>query len=396
MFIQKVHNGLQVVLDPRPLGESGVYLSFDRGAFHQDKAEVAHLLEHLQGVACGVYGASHPLRYASANAQTSAEHTAYYFTNILPEDVKTALAYLVRVFNPVQGDVLDRERAAVRHELAPHMNPGSALERRFLEALFPEHMKHLPTIEERLNTLKSLTLEDAREFRNKFYRPANAVLCVSGEIPSDIERMIEPYTRLPAQEKISVREWPTETPPKGRAEMIDRFRQDNMMSIGIAYPTIPFKPQEHREALAAGILRYYLNSTTGPLHRRLRQARELCYGANISYREIGNAAVNMIFTESSNLDATKAIEEEVSQIIEGVQRDGIPDDILDIARKKLKIEELHSSREFGIGQVLCELKAGKSAETSIEILEKMNVADIIGAAKRMFGQDYLVSIALPK
>src|SRR3989344_9284956 len=124
-------NGLQVLLDPKPLEKCGVMLIVNSGNSNDVVPGTAHLLEHLQGAAAKVYGDAEELNYVDdRNATTAYEMTHYHFFDILPEHLDFALGNLLKVLSPMNIPVIDREKNAVRNELSGRQEPHNKFNER--------------------------------------------------------------------------------------------------------------------------------------------------------------------------------------------------------------------------------------------------------------------------
>ena len=145
---------------------------------------IAHYLEHKtfdlpEGNASELFSALG----ATDNAFTTYDRTAYYFDTT--ERGEECLSLLLRmVFTPwFTQETVDKEREIIAQEIRMYEdNPGSVA----FDALTAHSLSHHPMRHPIAGTVESLggiTPEHLRLCHDAFYCPANAVLCVMGDLP---------------------------------------------------------------------------------------------------------------------------------------------------------------------------------------------------------------------
>jgi predicted Zn-dependent peptidase len=184
-------NGLRVIhhFDP---DSTVVILNtlFNVGARDEspDKTGFAHLFEHLMfGGSKNVVSYDKAVEHAggSNNAFTNNEYTNYYIT-VPSENAETAFwLESDRMFQlNINTKTLDVQRGVVVEEFRQrcHNAPFGMLWHHLRGLLYQNSPYRWPTIGEDISHIENATLEDVKAFYKKHYHPANAVLCVAGQI----------------------------------------------------------------------------------------------------------------------------------------------------------------------------------------------------------------------
>ncbi len=191
----RLANGLTVILhEDHTAPLVGIHVQYDVGSKNEKEGRTgfAHLFEHLmfQGTEHLPKGEADRLVDAdggSANGSTSQDTTQYW------EQVPSnALAQMLFVESDRMGFLLptldqaklDNQRDVVRNERRQsyEMQPyGMAFERILANLWSPEFPYHWMTIGSH-EDLEKATLQDVKEFFERWYGPQNAVLVVAGDI----------------------------------------------------------------------------------------------------------------------------------------------------------------------------------------------------------------------
>lgn len=208
----KLDNGLTVIHHYEPASSMAVVnVMYDVGARdeQEDKTGFAHLFEHLMfGGSVNVPDFDTPLQRAGGtnNAYTSNDVTNYY--DIIPaQNIETALwlesdRMLSLAFSPKSLEV---QRQVVIEEFKQnYLNQpyGDAwLELRPLA--YKKHPYKWATIGKNIQHIEDATMEDVKAFFKKFYHPANAILCICGNVTLDeTKRLVDKwFAEIPASLK---------------------------------------------------------------------------------------------------------------------------------------------------------------------------------------------------
>jgi predicted Zn-dependent peptidase len=198
--------GLDVVVHPDPSSPQVAVSVWYRAGSSDERADrtgLAHLFEHLFKGAPERLGGHHydVLKRAGsseANASTSADRTAYH--EVLPShQLELALwlesdrmGYFARDFDRerliTQQSVVRAERRQ-RYEDVPYGAERFAV----ALALYPDGhpLRHL-TIG-RHDDIQAATVDDALAFYRTWYVPANATLVIAGDVPHDVDALVDRY-----------------------------------------------------------------------------------------------------------------------------------------------------------------------------------------------------------
>lgn len=154
----------------------------------EDKTGFAHLFEHLMfggSIHIAEYDKQVERAGGSNNAYTNNDFTNYYIT-VPAENVETA--FWLESDRMLQLDFsqksLDVQRGVVLEEFKQRCfnAPFGMLWHHLRELLYTAHPYKWPTIGLKLEHIEKATLEDVEAFYYKHYHPANAILCVGGNI----------------------------------------------------------------------------------------------------------------------------------------------------------------------------------------------------------------------
>ncbi len=153
-----------------------------------DKTGFAHLFEHLMfGGSKNVVSYDKAVEHAggSNNAFTNNEYTNYYIT-VPSENAETAFwLESDRMFQlNINAKTLEVQRGVVVEEFKQrcHNAPFGMLWHHLRGLLYQNSPYRWPTIGEDISHIENATLKDVEAFYKKHYHPANAVLCVAGQI----------------------------------------------------------------------------------------------------------------------------------------------------------------------------------------------------------------------
>ncbi len=186
-----LHNGLKVILVEQP-GNPVVSMRVMIKTGSADESVrseygLAHLMEHMAFKGStrypdpGVISSLVERNGGDMNAYTSSDSTVYYLN--MPAD-QTALGLDILselVFHPIYDPrEYELEKEVVIEEIKRGRdNPDRLLMESFFEAAYPDHPYGRPVIgfEE---TVRNASVEEAKAFHDRHYRPDNAVLVVTG------------------------------------------------------------------------------------------------------------------------------------------------------------------------------------------------------------------------
>ncbi len=390
-------NGLQVLLDPKPLEKCGVMLIVDSGNSNDVVPGTAHLLEHLQGAASKVYGDAEELNYVyDKNATTTYDITHYHFFDILPEHLDVALDNLLKVLSPVNIPVIDREKNAVRNEFSKRQNPFNKFNDRIIRLLSPNHSRYMYGIDESLNSLDGISQEDCFNFWNEHYNSANSVLYIGGEIPDDVSRIIKLWEKFEKKPLTAKRVIPEEPALESRLELREKIRQDPHAGITINYQ-IPMFPKNAslEECLTRNILINYFKSSHGPLYKELRDETGLCYSLDLEADNLGDSGILSFGATTGFPEKAIEIEERWNKILKDMAKTSVPNSFLKTYKNGYRINRINSKSKFDVDGLIDEFKNGVDEAGIRKAIEGLNSGDVARFAQSLVDKNYLVGITLP-
>jgi predicted Zn-dependent peptidase len=187
-------NGLRVIVhhdNSTPMAVMNIM--YDVGARDEDpdRTGFAHLFEHLMfGGSVNIPSYDEPLQRAGGenNAYTTNDLTNYYI-QLPAENLETAFwlesdRMLSLAFSEKSLDV---QRKVVIEEFKEHYltKPYGDAWHRMRELAYKTHPYKWMTIGKDLSHVENARLQDVKEFFFKYYRPANAIMVVAGNVTTE-------------------------------------------------------------------------------------------------------------------------------------------------------------------------------------------------------------------
>ncbi len=194
LYRRVLPNGLTVLVVPRPgFTRKSAYFVTNFGSLHtafrfkgkeyHAPAGVAHYLEHKMFDLPGhdVYPEFAAMG-ASANAFTSYDLTAYYFTTThhFADCLRLLLSFVSTPY--FTEETVEKEREIIGQEIDSNLDyPDSVSFDSLMEEMYRKHPLHVPILGTR-ETIAEITPEWLHLCHEAFYVPANMVLCVVGDV----------------------------------------------------------------------------------------------------------------------------------------------------------------------------------------------------------------------
>jgi zinc protease len=202
------------------------------------------------------------------------------------------------------------------------------------------HLRHVSTIEERLEDNKKLKLEDVRKFYADFYGASNGALLVAGQFdPAEVQKLAgelfgdwkspKPYKRVPANyNKVAASDQKFETPDKQNA------------LIGVAMTA---KMSDADPDYPAMIIANYIFGGSGSSHlfKRIRDKEGLSYGVMSGFSappvDDGGAFMMQAISAPQNTPKVEAsFKDELAQVL----KNGFTAEEVAAAKKSWQEEQL--------------------------------------------------------
>jgi len=307
-------NGLRVVVCPdhtAPVVNVTVMYRVGSHDEHRGKTGLAHLFEHLMfdnaapdndkqyDIYCTKAGGSN-------NAYTTFDYTTYYID--LPSNNVELGFWLeserMKSFRITQH-ALQTQRSVVVEEINQNVmnQPYGVWRRAQQEIAYAAQSSYSWDVYGYESDVSGVTIDDARSFFERFYRPSNAVLCVSGDVTPDraIELAQRFFGDIPdRQESIDRNVFLDESPQYGAHRVV----QDNvpMTAVFLAVHVPGFLNSELLDVEIAATIFGLGNSSF--LHQSLVADRQIATAAGAYLDRRAHSSLLTFYAYASNPSVT--------------------------------------------------------------------------------------------
>jgi predicted Zn-dependent peptidase len=395
--------GLRVATEHVPGARSvcsGVWVGVGARDEPAELAGVSHFLEHLLFKGTAHRSAQDLARAVDRvggdmNAFTTKEYTAYY-TRLPAGAADLGLELLGDVISsPALRDLdVESERQVIAEELAMDDDtPDDKAHSLLADALFPKHPLGRETAGDR-TSVASITADQVRSFFGRWYRPANIVVAVAGDVDhADVVAAIERWPLEPTDAGAPVR-----TPP---GDAIVGFaglkRSTEQVHVAIGYRAMARRDPD-REAL--DVLNHVLGGgMSSRLFDEIRERRGLAYAVFSGPSFYADAGALSIYagTSKENLDEVlDCIDTEIDRLV----NDGVTDTELDVARGYLSGSYLlgledAASRMSRLGGQLTVLGELADVDEQLERFRSVTADDVLRVARRVLTPSRALAVVGP-
>ncbi|MFP4161313.1 MAG: M16 family metallopeptidase [Ectothiorhodospira sp.] len=291
----ELENGMRVLVRPddrAPVVTSMVWYRVGSSYEHDGITGVSHALEHMMFKGTEAHPAGEFSRIISElggreNAFTGRDYTAY-FQQLAADHLERALELEADRMQhlTLPEDEFRREMRVIREErrLRTEDNPD-ALAREHFQATAWFNSPYGQPVIGWMTDIEAYTVEDLREWYERWYHPANALLVVAGDVdPEAVHRMAEThFGDIPARPVPEVKPR-TETAQRGERRITVRApaRVPNLR-MGYKVPALTTAPEPweaYALLVAAGILD---GGESARIPRELVRGRSLAASAGAGY-----------------------------------------------------------------------------------------------------------------
>jgi predicted Zn-dependent peptidase len=325
------------------------------------------------------------------NATTSADRTNYFYS--LPENRMELWFSLEsdRFKNPVFREFY-KEKDVVREERRSRTEsqPVGRLVEEFLAVAYTAHPYGRPVIGWS-SDITATTMEDARQFYNKYYVPNNITMAIAGDVdPQEAKEMAETYfgdlEAAPEPPAVYTKE------PEQRGERRFTIQDQSQPFLMIGYHTVN---DDHPDAKALNLLGSVLvQGRTSKLYKKLVEEDKLALGFQLLNGFPGTKFETMftlLGVPNQGFDAD-TLETAIYEEIEKVKAEGISQEELDRARTKARanlVRSLDSNSGLASALASAESQKGdwKKVFTDIEELQEVTVDYLQRVANEYFTKD---------
>ena len=356
----------------------GVYVGVGGRDEADDVAGASHFLEHLLFKGTATRSARDIAERIDAtggdmNAYTSREHTAFYARVPARDRAETMDLLLDVLAQPaLRPNEVEAERDVILEELsAAEDNPEDVVHMRLAEALYPAH----PLGREVLGTeasIEAMTRDDIAAFHDVWYRPANLVVAVAGDV--EHEQCLAALDGFEGAGPGGER--PSRLPPEATPvpELVERLPVDQA-HLALGWWTISHDdPDRYPLAYANYVLG---GGTASRLFQKVREERGLAYAvfSAVSLNvDRGSMTVYAATSPSKLAEVLAIVEEQVAALA----TDGITADEHTLARGYLEGSLLLGLEDAGsrMGRLGRSLLTRGSVEPVEEHLERLRAVSI--------------------
>lgn len=320
------------------------------------------------------------------NAGTGADLTIYFYN--LPENRKELWFSLEsdRFKNPVFREFY-KEKEVVREErrMRTESQPFGRLLEEFLAVAYTAHPYGRPVVGWH-SDITATTMQDARDFYNKYYVPSNITIAIAGDIqPDEARELAELYFGdIPAGEKppaVYTEE------PEQRGERRFTIEGESQPFFLMGYHTVS---DNHPDAKALQLLGNVISGgRTSRLYQRMVEGEQLAVAVQALNGYPGTKYESMFVTfavPNQNI-GVDTLETTILDEIEKVKQGDLTQQELDRARTNARANLLRSlDSNSGLARSFASAHATKgdwrTVFTDLEELEKVTLDDLQRVAKK--------------
>ena len=333
----QLENGLQVILHvDRSDPVVAVALTAHVGSAREKEGRTgfAHLFEHLlflQSENLGKGGLdkmSARVGGSGANGSTSRDRTNYYQT--VPKDALEKMIWaeadkLGFFINTVTEPVLAKEKQVVKNEKRqsydnqPYGQTMYVIDKNLYPEGHPYHWEVIGSLED----LQNATLQDVKDFYNKWYVPNNVILTIAGDFDKkQAKEWVHKYfDEIPSGEKMT-------RPEKQMVDLKNTkklYYEDNfarLPELTLAWPSVYFY---HDDYYALSVLSKYLSEgKNAPLYKNIVAEKQLAPNVEMydyTTELAGQLMLQVRAYEGTDLDSVKAA---IDETFKEFAKKGIP------------------------------------------------------------------------
>jgi zinc protease len=405
-------NGLKVIVKEDRRAPTVAHMVWYR-AGSMDEVDgtsgVAHLLEHMMFKGTPEVGAGEfSKRVAAAggrdNAFTSRDYTAYF--QQVPKESLEAMMRLeadrMRHLTLAAAE-FDQEIKVVMEErrLRTDDEPGSQLMEQLNAVAFTAHSYRRPVIGF-MDDLEHMTVQDARDWYDRWYVPNNATVVVVGDVSAkDVFALAEKYYGPLAARPLPVRKPRAEPLQTGERRLVVKAPAE-LPQLVMAYKVPGLRdPQKDREPYALEMLAAILDGYEGArFPRRLVKEQGLAVSAGAGYDGTGRGPATFTLSASPREGKTVAeLEAALRAEIARVQKDGVSAEELARAKAQLVAGETYKlDSMFGQAMEMGQLEtiglSYKDDKVMLERLRAVTAEEVQAVARKAFSDDLLTVAVL--
>ena len=409
-YTKTLENGLEVVAIPMRNNSNVITtdIFYKVGSRNEvmGKSGIAHMLEHLnfkstKNLEAGEFDKIVKSKGAVNNASTSFDYTSYFIKSS-SQNLATSMELFAELMENLnlKDEEFQVERNVVAEERRVRTDnpPIGYLYFRLFNTHYVAHPYHWTPIGF-MNDIQTWSIDDIREFHEKYYQPNNAILVVTGDIDKEtvFKEAEAKFGKIKNRVKIP-KCTPVEPKRDGSIRQIIKKDNNSVDTIAIAYPIPNF---EHKDQVVLSAISELMSSgKSSRLHKELVDKKQMVntiYGYNMELMDDGIFLFMAIANPTVEIEA---VEKEILEEIEKIKKGSVTKEELEKVKINAKsdfIYSLESSSEvnsmFGSYLVRGNLKPLLEYE---ENLDKITPEMVTEVAKKYFNNDLATTLILRK
>lgn len=392
-------NGLEVVVVENkraPVISSMIWYDVGSADEEYGKSGLAHFLEHLMFKGTKKFPGSTFSNFiskngGSENAFTSYDYTAYFQT-ISSDKIEEVIEMEAdRMKNLIlTNEQVETEKKVILEERNQRIDsrPSSILDQDMRKSLFPNHTYGIPIIGWN-HEIRNLTYDDVIGFYNKYYKPSNAKLILSGNIDYDRAKTIAKkyFGNISSTKNKTERNY-LKDPEILSNINVTLHHQDVKQTV---WKRI-YKSKSIVESITKGIaldfgLEIIAGGKTSFLYKKLVEEKKLFSSVGGYYQGFTKGPATVYFYAIPIEDLSESqIKIEIDTALEDAIKIGISDEEFDRKKKKYYYNSIYQRDSIGQpAQILGEaLSIGLSLDQTLNwdrYIESLTIDDVMNELK---------------
>jgi predicted Zn-dependent peptidase len=314
MFVQEVlDNGVRVVMEPMASVKSvavGVWVNVGSRDEGEGEEGYSHFLEHMLFKGTRRRSAAQVSREIDAlggelNAFTTRETTTFY-AKVLDQHVEPAVDLLADLFHHSRLDAkeIEKEKQVIQEEIRMvRDDPEDFVQEWHTEQMLGRHPLGRPILG-KPETIRALTRDRLRAYRDRHYQPERTVIAVAGRIDPDAMRRVlaRGFGRAAGASRQPLRRWPA--PVHGGVQVSRKKLEQAHLSIGFRG-----LPVGHKDRYAAHALNAWLGgSVSSRLFLEIREKRALAYSIYSYLAPFSDSGTWTVYAATRPAEAARVVD----------------------------------------------------------------------------------------
>lgn len=430
-------NGVRVIAVPNDRAPVTAHMVWYSAGALDDAFEysgTAHFLEHLmfkgsENVAPGEFSRTVRRLGGRDNAFTSYDYTGFYqvtSSEHLPKMMKMEVDRIINLQVPEEEFASEHKVVIEERRQVTESDPKSVFREKMRQELYGSHPYGRPVIGH-MEDIERIDKKTINEFREKYYRPKNITMIVSGDITAEkLQELAEKtYGQIPVKSKIKTKiqqsesENQSENESQGKSEASAKDLKDikDVKHIEMCREDV-FQPYMERIMIAPSLsdnietsvaLQVLVEAIAGGpstrIYNSLAVEKKIAVNAGIYYQPYARDKGYMVFyaTPVAGTDLSE-LEKEFDAELEEIAKGGITAEELISAQRILKAETIYAADSvLGpariIGQAISTGASLEYVEDWQKTIENITLDQVNQLASEYFSPPYQGSITgylLPK